>query len=603
MGLVLTALLTFIAFTSAMVTWRMQGRISAFALDSERARLRTQILLESSGEGVFGLDVDGRCTFLNPAGAQLIGYSDDEVLGRDLRDVVAVQTRTDPADGGYLETSGFAGGPVARVEETLLTRQDGANVEAESLTSPIIEQGKVKGAVITLRDIGRRKAVERERIAHLEAEQALRERAEEAEKQAVFLAEAADLFATSLDYDTTLESVSRLVVPKIADSCVIYLMDDASGAIQRLKPAHVDPKRQRILQEQFDRYPPHLESLIPPVRRALLQGESTLVRSVDAADMKGVPGDQSHQSVMGVVGLQSLIVVPMRARGRIAGAISIGVVEPNRQFGPDDLRVAEVLVSRAALALDNARLYQQSQAAVSARNEVLGIVSHDLRNPLNAVRFGAQALLRHWPPMGDGGLERNQLSAITKAADRMHRLIRDLLDVAQIDVGRLAVEIEPIPAGILLEDAIELIHHSAAEKSITVTCEATGDLPLVNADGVRILQVFSNLLNNAVKFSAAGSTIVLGAERQEGEVVFSVRDQGRGIEPDLIPHIFNRFWRARNDSREGAGLGLAIARGIVESHDGRIWVESTVGTGSTFYFALPIAGRRSQPQERVLRAG
>jgi PAS domain S-box-containing protein len=585
-GFILTAFLAFLAFTSAMVTTRMERQVRAFALESDRARRKQQILLDSSGEGVLGLDAAGRCTFLNPAGATLIGYSEEEALGRDVRAIILPHGSMD-GDDEFLARTGFAGGVLNRAEETTIRRRDGAEVEVECLTSPVLEKNRITGAVVTIRDIGQRKAVERARLNLLQREQSLRERAEAAEHRANLLSEASELFARSLDFDTTVNSLADLIVPRIGDSCIIYAVDPA-GAIQRLKPIHVDPERQRILADQLDRYPPRIESLIPPVRRALVEGESSLIDRVRVPEMKGVPGDDTHSSVIGAVGLKSLLVVPLRARGRIVGAISYGVSESGREYGPDDLRLAEDLAVRAAFALDNARLYQESQAAVSARNEVLGVVSHDLRNPLNAVRFGAQALLRHWPPHGDGEIERNQLGAITKAADRMHRLIRDLLDLAQIDSGRLAVEPGPVPVSILVNDALELASAAAVDRGVHLTVAAPVDPGTIEVDGERILQVLSNLIQNALKFSPGGGRVELGTCRGDGAVVFHVRDEGPGIDPDHIPHVFDRFWRSRNGSRDGgAGLGLAIARGIVQSHGGTIWVESALGEGSTFYVALP----------------
>lgn len=587
LGVQLTAFLTALALISALVTYRMEKRARAFARASERARREQQVLLQSSGEGILGLDRHGRCTFLNPAAAELIGYSEGEVLGRDLRQLLL--TGDHRANDGYPKSRSFAGGPIRTTEETTLARKDGVSVEVECLTSPIVARhGGVHGAVLTLRDISGRKAVERARSALLEKEHSLRVRAEAAERRARFLAAASELFGSSLDLDTTLDSLSKLIVPKIADSSVIYLVDE-SGCIQRLEPAHVDAASRQVLKEQLDRYPARIESLIPPVRLALTEGTPALVRTVRVDEMKAVPGDLRHESVIEAVGLKSLIVVPLRARGRIIGAISYGASETARAFGPEDLTLAEDLATRAGLAIDNARLYQESQEAVRARNEVLGVVSHDLRNPLNAVRFGAQSLIRHWPPSDDGEIERKQLVSITRAADRMHRLIRDLLDVAQIDAGRLAIEPRPVNAASLLDDAVELASPLAIERGVRLSSGSVVGSDFVRADPERVLQVLSNLISNAIKFSKPGSEVTIGAERDGRDVVLRVLDRGKGIAPDEIAHVFDRFWRARDGSREGAGLGLAIARGIVESHGGRIWVESVLGEGSTFYFTLPAA--------------
>ncbi len=464
--------------------------------------------------------------------------------------------------------------------------------ELRDVTTAVLAALALCAALVTVRMERQARAFihasDRARQGQLQTEQSLRARAEEAERRAQFLAEASELFASSLDIDTTLNSLAALIVPGIADSAITYLVDQ-SGAIHRLQPVHVDPERQELLSRQLDLYPPRIETLIPPVRRALTEGVPSLIHTVEADSMKAVPGDASHRSVAGSVGLRSLLVVPLRARGRIVGALSYGGADSRREYGTEDLAFAEDLATRAGLALDNARLYQESQAAVQARNEVLGIVSHDLRNPLNAVRFGAQALLRHWPPSDDGEAERNQLGAITRAADRMHRLIRDLLDVAQIDAGTLAVEMATVDLTSLLEDAVEASMPAAAERNVHLDLMAPRESLAVDADAERVLQVFSNLISNAVRFSPPGSRIGLSAERLGEELVFHVRDQGRGIDAEAIPHIFNRFWRARNGSSEGAGLGLAIARGIVESHGGRIWVESAVGEGSAFHFTLPVA--------------
>lgn len=593
-GLLITIFLTALALTSAIVTFRMERQVRLFARESDNARRETQVLLESSGEGIFGLDAHGRCTFLNPAAARLIGYPEGEVLGNDLRKLLLRDGTNESPSGTFLRTTGFAGGQLRKTEDAVLIRKDGREIEVECLTSPIITGTAANGAVLTVRDVSDRRAVERERLALLRKEQALRTRAEQAERRASFLAKASELFASSLDLDTTLDSLADLIVPGIADSCVVYVVDDADE-IQRLEPVHIDPERQRILAEQLDRHPPKVETLIPPVRVALTEGVSSLVHTVNVDEMKAIPGDVSHDSIIAEVGLRSLIVVPMRARGRIVGAISYGAADSGREYSEEDLAFAEDLAARAGLALDNARLYQQSQAAVMARNEVLGVVSHDLRNPLNAVRFGAQALLRHWPPVDDGEIERRQLQAITRAAGRMHRLIRDLLDLAQIDAGRLSVEPSHVQAGMILEETLEFTEPLADERNVRLTLADEAGEAVIEADAERILQVFSNLVSNAIKFSPAGGEVTLGSEIAGDRVVFRVEDRGKGIESEALPFVFDRFWKSRNGSKDGgAGLGLAIARGIVESHGGQIWVESAPDVGSTFYFALPLADTRDE---------
>jgi signal transduction histidine kinase len=558
-----------------------------------------QIMLEAAGVGLFAVDGEGRCTFVNPAGARLIGYAPEEVLGEDLEGLLAPPGVDAGAGAGSPlrrgrgeagDILGFAEATrtgVCRIAEARLYRKDGTYFDAECLTSPMAGEEDGIAAVLTLQNVTPRKAAERSRAGLLRAEKTLRQKAEVAERRASFLAEASDLFASSLEIEPTLQSLANIVVPQIADSCVIYLMDEA-GVVQRLQPVHVDPRLQRILAEQFERHPPEMEHLIPPVKRALQEGEPSLIVDVKEKHIKAVPGDTSHRSSVAGVALRSLIAVPLRARGRILGAITYGVSESGRTYGDPDLNLAEDLAARAALALDNARLYEESRSAVRARNDVLGIVSHDLRNPLNAVRFGAQALLRHWPPREDGEAERNQLAAINKAANRMHRLIHDLLDIVHLEAGRLAIAPAPFSVPPLLGEALDMVYSVAAEKSIQLTVDAPEDLPEVTADSGRLLQVLANLLHNAIKFSPAGSQVEVGAYASDEEIVFSVHDRGCGIEEEHLPHVFEGFWRAQRGAPGGSGLGLAIARGIVESHGGKISVHSIAGFGSTFSFTIPV---------------
>lgn len=224
--------------------------------------------------------------------------------------------------------------------------------------------------------------------------------------------------------------------------------------------------------------------------------------------------------------------------------------------------------------------------AVRAREEVVAVVSHDLRNPLGTISAGAELLLDlDLPPER----EREHLSGIRRAAERMNRMIRDLLDVSRIEAGGLSVDARPIPVSRLVDDAEEMARPLAREASLRLETKVEYDLPRVRADRDRILQVFSNLAGNAVKFTPEGGRIRLGARRSDGEVVFEVADSGPGISPEDQEHLFDRFWQVDRSDREGAGLGLTIVRGIVEAHDGRVWVESEPGEGSRFRFALPAA--------------
>jgi signal transduction histidine kinase len=219
---------------------------------------------------------------------------------------------------------------------------------------------------------------------------------------------------------------------------------------------------------------------------------------------------------------------------------------------------------------------------------MIGIVSHDLRNPVNAVRMLTGVMLdrqrdEQLPPEMT-----EYASVIRQAAEQMDGLIRDLLDVTRVEAGRLAVNKQRENTEELLSDALRTLAPVANDKSLKLRLAAPDDMPDVLADRERVGQALSNLIGNAVKFSPAGE-IVVRVAILDSELVISVSDTGQGLTPEQLSHAFDRFWQSSRTDRQGAGLGLAITKGIVEAHGGRIWAESSPGSGSTFYFTLPIA--------------
>ena len=229
------------------------------------------------------------------------------------------------------------------------------------------------------------------------------------------------------------------------------------------------------------------------------------------------------------------------------------------------------------------RMYHEAEETIDAREQVLKIVSHDLRNPLSAISMTASLLL-DVPTPPDKQAE--HLRRIQRAGERMNRLIQDLLDVAKLEAGRVAIDARSIEVAPLIKEASELLAPLTATKSIRFEATAAERLPTIAADAGRVLQVISNLVGNAVKFTPVGGRIVLRADAEPGGVRFSVRDTGPGIPQEQLPQIFGRFWQANPADRRGIGLGLTIAKGIVEAHGGQIWVDSPPGDGTTFSFSL-----------------
>ena len=281
--------------------------------------------------------------------------------------------------------------------------------------------------------------------------------------------------------------------------------------------------------------------------------------------------------------VQSVIAVPLMAGERLLGAIALGACKGSLDHGEADVRLAEELAWRVATALENARLYRAANDAAKARDEVLAIVAHDLRNPLSTIVLQAAALRCQSPSRA---AVETTAATIERAATRMMRLIEDLLDIGCIEAGRLSMQPARVEVRTFLIDFVESQRHLARAASIDLRLQAPTDMATVLADRHRLSQVFENLVGNALQFTGSGGQVTVAAQVREADVLFSVRDSGSGIPPEHLPHVFDRFWQARRVERQGAGLGLSIAKAIVEMHGGRIWVESTPGEGSCFLFTF-----------------
>ena len=250
----------------------------------------------------------------------------------------------------------------------------------------------------------------------------------------------------------------------------------------------------------------------------------------------------------------------------------------------------EAVCRQCALFIENARLHRAERLATQARDDVLGVVAHDLRNPLGVIMVETAMLAGR---TSDDRTKRIA-KAIDRSARRMHRIIQDLLDVARFEAGRMSFNYESVSPNQLVADAVDMQRPVASVASLEIRDESAPNLPAIRADRDRLLQVFDNLIGNAIKFSGRGGCIVIGAAQCDDEVRFWIEDDGIGIAAEDIPHVFGRFWRADGQANRGAGLGLAIVQEIVEGHGGRVWVESELGAGSTFYFALRVAHTGSE---------
>ena len=287
------------------------------------------------------------------------------------------------------------------------------------------------------------------------------------------------------------------------------------------------------------------------------------------------------------------LVMPLHARGRSFGALTFVLNHSGRRFEDVDVAVAEEIARRTANAFENARLHAQTEKAVRDREEVLALVSHDLRSPLNTITMAIGAI-RERPgrsPLPDADIRTFEI--ISRAATRMTRMTRDLLDVSSIEANTLAVELKPTRVSAIVRDLMEALQPTAASRSIDLSATLADQTLVASCDHDRIVQVLTNIVGNAIKVTPAGGRIELTVEPDGENVRFVVCDTGTGISPELLPHVFERNRQARETAAQGRGLGLFITKGIVEAHGGRVQVASEIGVGTAFEFCLLRAPART----------
>ena len=394
------------------------------------------------------------------------------------------------------------------------------------------------------------------------------------------LARVSDDLASSLDPDSALKQLASRLVGNLADYCVTYASDGAT--IRRLGLAHRDATKLSLVEALCESGPPTLDDKWG-AGAVIRTGEAILCEDISTNVMEETARNERHLQAVRTLTPVSAIIVPLRARGRTLGAIALVTDGASqRHYDQDDLKLARELASRAALLVDNARLYAQARAAIRARDDMIAVVSHDLRSPLQSISSAATLLEFE----NQGGSTNRSLEAIKLATSQMDRLLQDLLDLSLIDAGQLTVTRELTDAATLLDEARTMFEPLAGEKSVRLECNIDPGLPQIRIDRNRMQQVLANLLGNALKFVPVGGKIALSANLHADGVRIAVSDTGPGIAEDDLARVFDRFWRADRRKERGIGLGLTVAQGIVHAHGGEIGVESRKGEGSTFYVLL-----------------
>ena len=404
------------------------------------------------------------------------------------------------------------------------------------------------------------------------------------EHEQKFLADVGAVLASTLDYEKTLTNIAQLAVRDLADFCSVDIVEP-DGNVRRLKVLSRDASKcwicDLVMKLKTDQGQPSL------IRSVLENQKTVLIERLSPERFASFSQSEEHLQAFQAANPRSVIAAPLLASGRLVGVIVFVSSSENRVYGPSDVRLAEELARRAALSIENARLFSEAQRAIKTREEVLAVVSHDLGNSLAAVELGAYTF-RNAEKI-DANQVREYAHRVQHSADEMKLLIADLLDFARIQSGTFSMVRSVKKLSGVLVPAIDGLRSLADAKHQTVEVSLPSSLPEVAVDPRRIRQVTANLVRNAIKFTPPDGTIRISARQQDHQVVVCVADTGPGIPQEHLSRIFDRFWQIPGTTQKGSGLGLSIAKGIVEAHGGKIWAESQLGQGSSMYFTLPLA--------------
>jgi PAS domain S-box-containing protein len=560
-------------------------------LETQRALTLWTTTLRSIGDAVISTDARGRVRFMNPVAERLTGWQADEAAGHALTEVFPIFNEEsgavveNPVDKVLRE-----GVVVGLANHTVLRRRDGTAIQIDDSAAPILDPAGaqasvIEGVVLVFRDAS---AEKREQLRRS------------------FLATSTEQLLEAEDYRDALARIAQLAVPRLADWVGVNLAEPGTSWPQPLVVAHVDPAKIELAHALARRYP--LDPGAPiGAAKVMRTGRSEFYPEISAEMLDGAALDDEHRRILRELELRSALVVPLRGKGPVFGAISFVLAGSNRRYTERDLELAEDLARRAGLIIERRRLEEEAERANRMKDEFLATMSHELRTPLQAILGYASMLER--------GIARDPAkatAAILRNANAQTRLVEDILDVSRISSGKLQLAMTRVDVVAAIRAALESIRPAALARRIQISESLPPDLGEVLGDLDRLQQVVWNLLSNAVKFTPMDGAIEVRAERLGSTLRVIVRDTGKGIAAEHLATIFERFRQVDSSTtreHRGLGLGLAIVRYLVEAHGGTVHAESAgPGQGATFIVILPVrtdalaAADRSRDSRRPLDA-
>lgn len=539
-----------------------RDEIARLRKELSAAEARFQGIVQRSVDGVIVLDREGRVRFANASALEL--------FGRDARDLIGSEF-------------GYPAGVGDRTEIDVL-RPEGQTTVCEMLTTGTSWEGEDDALLVLIRDVtDRREAEARER--QLIREQVARKEAEAAARRAEILDRAAQATTGTLDLDELLRGLARVVVEEVGDVCLIDI-DDGYGPLRRLVGARRDYSRHALLKGLEER--PVRLAIDSAEARVFRTGESVLVRAVTDEWLEKAEHERDVVHALRELSPCSLMMVTLHAGSLRWGVVTIVSCEPSRLFDNHDLRLAEELIRRAGIAVENARLYRLARESSRAKSDFLAVVSHELRTPLSAV-IGYAGLLSEEIAGPLLEKQRHYVDSIRKSADHLVRLIDQIITFARLEGDHEHVELDEIEPAVVVEDVATLIRPLAEKRGLAFSIEVPRDGATMTTDPKKLSQILVNLATNAVKYTADGQ-VAVEADVTGGAVTFRIRDTGRGIPPEKQEEIFEPFRQLEDPSTRsegGAGIGLSVVKNLTRLLGGEVGLDSEVGRGTTFYVRLP----------------
>ena len=513
-------------------------------------------ILQAVADAILIVDTQGVVRYANAAAATIFGRPLSEIVGQDF---------------------GFPMVPGENTEVDIV--RPGGSVIVGELRTVDTQWEDELAHVASIRDITARKRAA-ENAQRLLREQMARGQAEDNEKRARFLVDAANALSGSLDYSVTLNDLARVCVEYYADWCVIDVVE-TNQEVKRVAVAQVDPAQAELARKLGELSPE--KHPLPHEVEVLRSGEPLLVSTIERRAQ-----DEEYQKVIDEINPRCGMIVPLVSRNRTLGVIALVSAHKRNNYTQADLDIVTELGRHAATAIDNSRLYQEAQRGNEAKSNFLAIMSHELRTPLNAV-IGYSDLLTMGVPTPIPRESVQHVNRIRSSARHLLRLIEEILTFSRMEAGREYIEFSYTPISVVGRDVASIIKPLAAEKNLEFIVNLPEPDYEIHTDIGKVEQILLNLLSNAVKFTPSGK-VELTIVPADNWTHFHVKDSGIGIAPEHLDRIFDPFWQAeqsRTRRAEGTGLGLSVARRLAQLLGGNLVVQSTAHKGSTFTLQLP----------------